>query len=370
MRLCQKKHIRMIVMAMAHLALVACQPGSGAAELIVTDPSLDTVPSLTTDRNLKVAFIGDSGYGAEFDAVLKLIKNEGADLVLHQGDFDYSRDPRGFFGKIDAILGPNFPYLASVGNHDIASWNAGCGDADGCYAQLLKQRMARIGITPDDPDLNDQMYAVTYRGLKLVFVGQERWGGNTIYPRYIQSQLAGDAHIWKICGWHKNQKALQLGNKSDEMGWGVYEICRQNGAIISNGHEHSYSRTKTLTHMQNLTVDANQHPLVDGVPSNPDQLLLAPGHSFVVVSGIAGRGMREQERCEPFAYPYSGEPGCNYIWAKGYTASQTGGLEKSGALFIIFNDNGDPTSARGYFKTSDGEIVDEFGITAASGSPT
>jgi calcineurin-like phosphoesterase family protein len=346
------------------LALASCRPATaelttadtGAAELIATDP---------TQPNLKVAFIGDSGYLEDFESVLTLIKNEGADLVLHQGDFDYAFDANGFFAKIDAILGPNFPYLASVGNHDIASWRTGCGDPDGCYAQLLKERMARSGIVPDDPDLNDQMYALTYRGLKLVFVGQERRAGNTLYPRYLQSQLAGDSHIWKICSWHKNQNAMQLGSKGDEMGWAVYETCKNHGAIIATGHEHSYSRTKTLTHMQNQTVDTRQHPSIDGVPGNPNQLLVEPGRSFVFVSGLGGGNMRDQERCRPFTYPYGGGPECNYIWAKAYTSNQTDGIAKFGALFIVFNYQGDPTKAHGYFKTSDGEIIDEFDITAA-----
>jgi hypothetical protein len=353
-----------LAIVITSIVLGACQPNTSAVELVVSDPMLHAIPNLPTDRDLKVAFIGDSGYGANFEAVLTLIKNEGAALVLHQGDFDYAHDARGFFAKIDAILGPNMPYLASVGNHDIGSWNADCADAHGCYAQFLQERMARLGMTTDDPNLDDQMYAVTYRGLKLVFVGQERWASDTQYPRYIQHQLADDTHIWRICGWHKNQAALQLGGKSNEMGWGVYEICKQQGAIISNGHEHNYSRTKTLTHMQNLTVDTQQHPLVGGVPGNPDQLRVGPGRSFVVVSGIAGRSMRPQERCRPYTYPYGGESGCNYIWAKAYTTDQTGGVEKAGALFIVFNYQGDPTKAHGYFKTSDGEMVDEFDIVA------
>jgi hypothetical protein len=360
-----KKNSLKTMLTVVCLALSACR--SASAELTVDDArAAALIATNPTQPNLKVAFIGDSGYLANFETVLTLIKNEGADLVLHQGDFDYALDPDGFFAKIDAILGTNFPYFASVGNHDIASWRAGCGDPDGCYAPLLKDRMARSGIVPDDPDLNDQMYAVTYRGLKLVFVGQERWAGNTLYPRYLQSQLAHDAHIWKICSWHKNQNTMQLGSKGDEIGWAVYETCKNHGAVIATGHEHSYSRTKTLTHIRNQTVDTHQHPPIDGVPGNPNQLLVGPGRSFVVVSGLGGRSMREQERCRPFTYPYGGGPECNYIWAKAYTSNQTDGVAKSGALFIVFNYHGDPTKAHGYFKTSDGEIIDEFDITAAA----
>jgi hypothetical protein len=359
------KNVLKATLLVTCLALTACRPAAPgltiadaqAAAPIATDPA---------QPNLKVAFIGDSGYLADFEAVLTLIKGEGADLVLHQGDFDYALDPKGFFAKIDAILGPKIPYLASVGNHDIASWRAGCGDPDGCYAQLLKDRMARNGIVPDDPDLNDEMYAVTYRGLKMVFVGQDRRAVNTLYPRYLHSQLVDDPHIWKICSWHKNQNAMQLGSKADEMGWAVYETCKNRGAIIATGHEHSYSRTKTLTQMRKQTVDTRQHPLIDGVPGNPNQLSVGPGQSFVFVSGIGGRGIRDQERCMPYTYPYGGGPECNYIWAKAYTSNQTDGVAKFGALFIVFNYQGDPTKAHGYFKTSDGVVIDEFDITAAS----
>ena len=67
---------------------------------------------------LTVAFIGDQGSGEEARSVLQLIKAEGADLVLHQGDFDYRDDPEYWDGTITSILGADFPYFASVGNHD------------------------------------------------------------------------------------------------------------------------------------------------------------------------------------------------------------------------------------------------------------
>jgi len=357
MLLFEQKNTPKTIILVACVALAGCQPKSDASQ---PAPAAATT---TTDRDLKVAFIGDSGYNADFDAVLRLIKSEGADLALHQGDFDYAHDADGFFAKIDAILGPDFPYLASVGNHDIASWKAGCGDSDGCYAQLLKARMARIGIEPDHPDLNDQMYAIAYRGLRVVFVGQQPWAGDTVYAPYIQRQLAADPHIWKICSWHKNQNAMQIGSKGDEMGWGVYETCRNHAAIIATGHEHSYARTKTLTHMRKQEVDTAQHPTVGGVPGNPDQLLVTPGRSFVFVSGLGGHEMRNQDRCSPATYPTSGAAECN-IWAKTFSSDQTGGVEKFGALFISFNYGGDPARAHGYFKISDGTIVDEFDITA------
>ena len=45
--------------------------------------------TIQTDASLRVAFIGDQGTGPSAFEVLNLIKDEEANLVLHQGDFDY-----------------------------------------------------------------------------------------------------------------------------------------------------------------------------------------------------------------------------------------------------------------------------------------
>jgi len=42
-----------------------------------------------TDVDFRVAIVGDQGLGPNAIAVLNLIKDEGAQMVLHQGDFDY-----------------------------------------------------------------------------------------------------------------------------------------------------------------------------------------------------------------------------------------------------------------------------------------
>jgi hypothetical protein len=209
----------------------------------------------------------------------------------------------------------------------------------------------RIGVIPDDPDLDDEMYSVTYRGLKMVFVGQDgASAGDTIYAPYIRSQLTTDNHIWKICSWHRDQNAMQVGDKDDEMGWKVYETCKDLGAIIATAHEHSYHRTKTLTSMQ--------EQLVDPSCPDPDHLCVAkgsPGKSFVFVSGLGGREVRAQQRCVPASRPY----GCKGEWATIYTQTQGATF---GALFITFNVDGDPRKAQGYFKNIDGQVVDAFDV--------
>ena len=100
-----------------------------------------TIAQVPTDPNFKVAFIGDTGMGSNFTSTLNLIKSEGAQAVLHQGDFDYAFNAAGFFAKVDAVLGGDFPYFASVGNHDVSDWNDNCGKTNGCYAKFIKDRM-------------------------------------------------------------------------------------------------------------------------------------------------------------------------------------------------------------------------------------
>lgn len=307
--------------------------------------ALPSDSSVATEPNLRIAFIGDVGNDSNQRAVLNLIKSEGVQAVLHQGDFDYHDDPAGFWSSVDAILGASFPYFVSVGNHDVENWPIA---AKSSYSRYLFERMTRIGVTPESLELNNEMYSLVFKGLKVVFVGEQKEAGDSVYAPYIKAQLESDDHIWKVCSWHKNMTALQVGDKTDDMGWGVYEACRGFGAIIATAHEHSYERTKTLISMSGQTVDPDS--------PDPNRLVVAPGRTFSFVSGLGGESIREQKRCRPTAPPY----GCKGEWAKIYTSNQNA---QYGALFITFHVNGDPNKAHGYFKTISGQIVDEFDLT-------
>lgn len=203
--------------------------------------------------------------------------------------------------RINNTLGPNFPYIGSDGNHD--NW-----DTDG-FATFFKDRLVKMGIS--SPSTLPSSYSLVYKGLKIVF---SKENGD---PSFISNQLSSDTHTWKICSWHKNMTTMQVGGKGDEQGWPDYETCRQMGAIIATGHEHSYQRTKTLSNTQTQTVD----------PScpNPNSVCVAPGKTF-----------------------------------QGAT---------HGALFIIFNYLGNPNKAHAYFKNINGAIIDEFDILTTSGTP-
>lgn len=334
-----RAHARGALLTVGFLAVVACEVTQSFSEGAAGESSFGSSDS--TPPNLKVAFIGDQGNGAAALAVLGLIRDEDADMVLHQGDFDYEDDPEMWDATITGVLGDDFPYFASVGNHDEDSFRGSGG-----YQEKLSRRLGRVSGASCIGDLGVKS-ACRYQGLFFVLSGAGTMGRG--HEDYIREQLAADNSIWRICSWHKNQTALQLGEKDDDVGWGPYEACREAGAIIATGHEHTYSRTKTLVSTRRQTVDPDW--------SDPLSVRVAPGATFVFVSGLGGYGIRNQDRCLPAAYPY----GCNGEWASIYTSDQGA---QYGALFIEFHVDGDPNRARGYFKNIDGEVVDEFTITS------
>lgn len=285
---------------------------------------------VSTDPNLKIGFIGDTDTGTKFRNVLTLIKNENAAAVVVEGDMSYSSDPTTWWNDVNAVLGSSFPVFISRGNHDDPSWTG-----------YLAEAANHLGGATRVAGAHDANYKTTFRGLVLATV---KLGdtGSRITP-FLQS----DDHIWKICQWHQNQQAMQIGGKGNEMGWDVYETCRQQGAIIQTGHEHSYERTKTLTSMTNQTVDT--------ACSGANNLCVGPGRTFASVVGLGGNSIRGQSRCLPATAPY----GCNGEWAFIYTSNQSA---VNGAQFIVFNDTG-PKHASGYFKNVNGATVDTFTIT-------
>ncbi|NNG45987.1 MAG: hypothetical protein HKM86_02585 [Deltaproteobacteria bacterium] len=290
--------------------------------------------------NFTIAFIGDQGLGANAEAVLNLIKNEGADAVLHQGDFDYVDNPAGWDGQINSVLGPDFPYFASVGNHDEARFYGSGG-----YQEFLEARMTRLGI-PWVGDLGVQS-SFYYEGIFIVLTAPDIFGAN--HDLYIRNQLAADNSIWRISSWHKNMRLMQVGGKGNETGWGVYEESRAGGAIIATGHEHSYSRTHLLSNFESQTVASTDNTLV--LHSDDPNTPADEGRSFAFVSGLGGFSIRVQQ--------LSGD-----WWASIYTSDQGANY---GALFGVFHYQGNPRLAYFYFKDIDGNVPDEFFVQSSVG---
>jgi predicted phosphodiesterase len=295
-------------------------------------------PGGITPPNFKVAFVGDQDSNDDAESVIQLIKDQGAEFLVVLGDLDYNFRPDHWERQHDEILGPDFPIVAVVGNHDRVQW-------PNFYQPLFQARYDRMPDLHCEGDIGREEVC-TYKGLYLVLSGAGTRGIDDYEP-FIEESLQNDNSVWRVCAWHHNQTAMQLGTKANDVGWESYEICRREGAIIANGHEHSYQRTRNLIDMENQVIDP-EFPEISPVR-------VAPGSTFVVVSGLGGREIRNQDRCEPFEFPY----GCDGIWASAYTADQGATF---GALFITFHVDDDPNKALGEFININGEVIDRFEI--------
>jgi hypothetical protein len=315
-------------MSTARLALVVC-----VASLASAGSAAAQGPP---PQGVTIAFIGDQDVGSDAEAVLQLILDEGADAVVHSGDLGYSAGPAAWEAQLDAFLGPDFPYFASAGNHDTGDWYGSGG-----YQERLAARMLRLGIAWQG-DLGVQS-SLHWNGIFLVLTAPDVFGaGDGFHDLYIRDQLAADASTWRISSWHRNMRLMQVGGKSDDTGWGVYEQSRRGGAIVATAHEHSYSRTHLMSSFetQQIASSASSFVLAEDDPITPAD----EGRSFAFVSGLGGRSIRDQELDGPW-------------WASIYTSTQGATF---GALFGVFGYGGDPHLARFTFKDIDGMLVDEF----------
>lgn len=279
---------------------------------------------------LKVAFIADQGLKKGARDVLQLIKAEGADLVLHQGDLDYRDDPRRWDNFITSVLGRDFPYFASIGNHDVDFWYGRGG-----YQSKLRARLNRIPGATCRGDLGVRS-SCTFGGLFFILSGVGTLPDRPDDPEhvaYIRDQLARTGGIWRFCSWHKNQTLMQIGRKSNEVGWDAYEACREGGAIIATAHNHAYSRTHLMDNLR-----------TQSIASTSETIKIEKGKTFVFVSGLGGRPGHDQVRGGPW-------------WAAVHSVDRGGNL---GALFCDFFATADPTQASCYFKDIDGIVSDRF----------
>jgi len=275
--------------------------------------------------------VGDTDHGSNYHQVLELVKADGAQALLVNGDMTYSSNPTAFWDMTDSVLGADFPVFIARGNHDDDRW-----------PQFQPRALTHLGGAERVAGAHDSNYKTVFQGLSIVAIRK----GDTADK--ISSLLKDDPHAWKICQWHQNQKTMQVGGKSDEMGWGVYEAWRQAGAIIQTGHEHSYERTRTLIDTSTQTVDPSCNSATD--------LCVGPGRTFVTVTGLGGSSVRPQLLCLPSTFPY----GCKGEWGVIYTSNQGATY---GVQFMTFNVNGSPKKAKGYFKDLNGVTADQFTVT-------
>jgi hypothetical protein len=318
------------------------------------------VPVTPRAQPFKVAFIGDTGYDPQdtpaldsgFEQVLTLVRSEDAHLLAIAGDFSYEEETdvaSVYFSTIDRMLGERFPVLGADGNHD--DWSH--------YQPFFQARLEHMGL-PRTLISGDE-YGLRFGGIRWVILGERG------HAAFVRQQFASENDTWRVCLWHKNMHDMQPGDKEDEMDWATYRACQEAGAMIATGHEHVYARTLTLT-------DLGHGEAGHGATGTPDRLEVGRGRTFVVVSGLGGRSLRDYECAEHdddtwWATVYTR----NYYLRAGTTVAKncakgTQEYETAvqgytyGALFITFNAGGDPDQAEAYFKTIHGDTIDTFSI--------
>lgn len=281
----------------------------------------------------KIAFVGDTEAGGGFQSVLNLIKSEGAKLTVMLGDTSYNKsNDSKWDSMVRNTLGSSDPVLFVVGNHDVDD-SSYTNVRNLAQTRLNKQTAVKCSSSYPTSTTSSGAMACQLNNVYFVLSGVGTTGSKSSNESALASKLnSAPAGAWRICAWHKNQKDMQVGGKTDEVGWTSYETCRQKGAIIATGHEHSYSRTHLLSNMTNKTVADSTTPYT-----------LTNGRTLAFVSGLGGTTPRDQERSGNW-------------WGKIYTATQGA---KHGVLFGTFYD----THADFYFKNINGQIIDTFTVT-------
>lgn len=285
------------------------------------------IHAATPDEVTTVAFIADQGVNDNSKEVLKLIRNEGADLLLVQGDLGYGKGPDTWTSMMDDVLGRTFPVLAVVGNHDRTDW--------AIYQKWLETKIPLTAGLQCEGNIGVKSQC-HYRGISIVQTAPgirdvSPENANNDYAAYVNNSFESDDGNWRICSFHKNQSAMQTGFKSNEAGWPIYQACLAAGAIIATGHEHAYSRTWLMDDFEKQSVVHRR-----------SHMSIKPGQSIAFVSGLGGVGKRWQWRR-------------GHWWAKVLTRWQNASY---GALFCHFKT----TTAQCEFKDIKGQVRDAFTI--------
>lgn len=246
--------------------------------------NLEQVPA-----NFKIAMIADTGLNVYTKRLWrKLAEKDQVNLVIHPGDFAYSYGMSGAFMHhlhqvmpVNDTVRPPIPYVTTTGDHDMREF--------GKYRAGLVQR------DRDTPGLKCEgrwgyVHVCTYKGIVMIGAGlalkRAKYEDvlNAQLKRFSQKDPVTGKPIWrwKFCLWHRNAEIYQVGDKDDGIDVHFYDICRQHGAIIVTGHQHTYSRTHEMLDF------AKALPNDESVASNGRVSHVFPGQSLAIVTGLSG----------------------------------------------------------------------------------
>ena len=250
--------------------------GRKAPFLLTGSPNMsDPLPP-----GLKVAFIGDQGvYPPYSSGVLEMLKSENVDIILHAGDIGYGAPVANWTEQLHAVFpGGSVAYIPVLGNHDVDTTSTPRWHGKEGY-HVIYDQVSKLGVCEGETGVN---FVCALKGMTIVAVSPGLRGCG--HAQYVREMFEKYPSQWRVCLFHKNQNLMQIGHKADEVGWELYDACREAGAIVATGHEHSYSRSKTIDDFSNIQNGDYQN--------NGSTVHVGDGKTFGFVSGVAGRGIR------------------------------------------------------------------------------
>lgn len=320
-------------------------------------------------EGFKIAFVGDTGAqtsgsnGYSALALYDMLTAEGVELLVQNGDLDYRSDP-GEWDEfiVDNALSKGMELLIASGNHEEQIWFGRPWYGSNGYKARLERKLSESAMLSNNcyGEYGERYYCEVGDMLIIMVGWKQVESGSEIAEtaEFMRNIFSTTDKKLKFCTWHKPEGKLNPGNTHTgnyEM-QELYEICRENAAIITSGHCHVYGRTKVISSYLPNGAGPDNNP--DPVVSSDDAFdpVLGCGTTFSVVAGMGG-----------YKFDNDGTYANEQYFRTRFTGSNSG--ERAGALICEVPDNVDDTSDATLdcaFKLSTGEIVEEFGVTIKS----
>lgn len=293
----------------------------------------------------KVAFVGDMGISTSTIKNLQNIKKENAQALVILGDFDYTDNPKFFEKMLDDNLGRDFPVLPVAGNHEDKKW---FGDDINTYDNFVKNKINKLQNLCNIFDIGLN-YECKIGPLHIVFISPDINIKQKVnkYADFISLMFTKDDNIkikdkntWNICAFHKNNIDYKIEkNRQDNIDINIYDNCRKNEALILNGHDHSYARSKTVLSFKEKLFSTSTKDLDKNI------IELKDDKTGLIIAGMGGKSLRD------------GIGSKDITWNKTYSKDY-------GILFCEFPmvnmSTKKPNQARCYMQNISGENIDEF----------
>lgn len=323
--------------------------------------------SANSSREIKVALLGDTGAGRDFQAVLKVVKEERADIIMINGDLGYSATPAKWREALLKEIDPDTQLvIGSLGNHDFEH-----GRHEDYVAIFQTFRSSKNSLSTQcsgreriqkERDITALDEVCTFGNLTIIASGIGQIFTKDYFEERLREKLtARPAGNWALVGYHYTLAAMNPGIKTNESSFKFFDLIRQFGAIGAQAHTHSVMASCPIDSEFKSNANPSCHP---DFGADLNERFVGPGTGIYIDSSLGGMPARKRRRCQRPT-----DSGCTHmvdlITKEGYTRAD--GLTKNdfigrGAVFMQFNVGGDPKQARAYFKSTDGREVFSFNI--------